>query len=162
MILEISPTGLAGIECMTVALDKTGKKAGVIAISGAFGHSPAYLPYPDGKEMPPAEREGLYPGRFRLAIRHPDTGAKNDALGRFLKKAAFGLGSLHLYYIGANPALALAARLAIRPTAARERVTPLRRPRRFSPTRLFPASASIPLCFGDRPSLPGALGLLVA
>lgn len=57
MILEISPTGLAGIECMTVALDKTGKKAGVIAISGAFGHSPAYLPYPDGKEMPPAERE---------------------------------------------------------------------------------------------------------
>lgn len=57
MMLEISPTGLKGIERIAVALDKIGKTAGVTEVSGEFGHYPAYLPYPDGKEMTPAERE---------------------------------------------------------------------------------------------------------
>lgn len=57
MTLEISSIGTNGIDRMTVALDKTGKTANVTEISGAFGRYPSYLPYPDGKEMTPAERE---------------------------------------------------------------------------------------------------------
>lgn len=55
--LEISPVNIDGITRMTVAIDKKNQTAGVVEISGAFGRYPAYLPYPDGKEMLPAERE---------------------------------------------------------------------------------------------------------
>ena len=55
--LEISPVNIDGISRMTVAIDKKNQTAGVVEISGAFGRYPSYLPYPDGKEMLPAERE---------------------------------------------------------------------------------------------------------
>lgn len=57
MTVEIAPLEVEGIDSMIIAMDKRGQTAGVTEISGAFGRYPAYLPYPDGKEMPPAERE---------------------------------------------------------------------------------------------------------
>lgn len=56
--LEISPINIDDISRMTVSLDKKNQSAGVVEISGSFGRYPAYLPYPDGKEMTPQEREG--------------------------------------------------------------------------------------------------------
>lgn len=56
-VLEISPIGIDGLSTMTVALDKERKTAGVVEINGAAGRYPFYLPYPDGKEMPPVERD---------------------------------------------------------------------------------------------------------
>jgi len=58
-VLEISPIGIDGLSTMTVALDKERKTAGVVEISGAAGRYPFYLPYPDGKEMPPVERDAF-------------------------------------------------------------------------------------------------------
>lgn len=56
-MLEISPINIDGISKMTIALDKKKRTAGVVEISGIFGRYPSYLPYPDGKEMMPQERE---------------------------------------------------------------------------------------------------------
>jgi len=58
-VLEISPIGIDGLSTMTVALDKERKTAGVVEIKGAAGRYPFYLPYPEGKEMHPAEREAF-------------------------------------------------------------------------------------------------------
>lgn len=57
-MLEVSPININGITQMTIAIDKNKHTAGVVEISGSFGRYPAYLPYPDGKEMTPQEREG--------------------------------------------------------------------------------------------------------
>lgn len=57
MGIEFSNLGLEGFYGMDVSLDKTRKTASVAAVSGAFGRIPSYLAYPDGKEMPPHERE---------------------------------------------------------------------------------------------------------
>jgi hypothetical protein len=54
--VEFSGIGVDGIGKMTVCLDMEKNTASVIAISGAFGRYPSYLPYPDGKEMMPHER----------------------------------------------------------------------------------------------------------
>lgn len=56
-VLEICPIGIDGLSTMTVALDKERKMAGVVEINGAAGRYPFYLPYPEGKEMHPAELE---------------------------------------------------------------------------------------------------------
>ncbi|MCA0235849.1 MAG: hypothetical protein LCH81_05665 [Bacteroidetes bacterium] len=55
--LAISPINIDGILEMTVLMDKKSQTAAVRQISGSFGRYPSYLPYPDGKEMLPHERE---------------------------------------------------------------------------------------------------------
>ena len=56
-VLEISPMEMEGLFTMTVVLVKKRAIAGVIEINGAAGRYPFYLPYPEGKEMTPNERE---------------------------------------------------------------------------------------------------------
>lgn len=57
MSLEVSNLGLKGFYSMDVDINKSQQTASVTAVSGASGRYPAYLPYPDGKEMMPHERE---------------------------------------------------------------------------------------------------------
>lgn len=57
MSLEISNFGLKDYYSMDVDINKLHQTASVTAVCGAFGKYPAYLPYPDGKEMLPHERE---------------------------------------------------------------------------------------------------------
>ena len=57
MSLEVSNLGLKGFYSMDVDINKSQQTASVIAVSGPSGRYPAYLPYPDGKEMMPHERE---------------------------------------------------------------------------------------------------------
>lgn len=76
-VLEISLIGIDGLSTMTVALDKKRKTASVVEINGAAGRYPFYLPYPEGKEMPPVERDAF--SRMLYDWLQEKTGGTKDA-----------------------------------------------------------------------------------